>query len=248
MWKTVFLLGQTLNPKLDNLLHDEARKNGDMAFGDFIDSYRNLTSKMVFGIKWATKHCQAEYVMKADEDSFINIHDLVLWLNEHHERSKSHSKSLYMGAALVNTEPIRDLGSPFYVSRREYPYPIYPPYAPGPGYVFSGDLLTNLSLVMKYVKLFPNEDACLGVLMKFLKVELTYNERFLPFSMGKATYWQYQGYSICEFIHALVIHRISGKLQIQTHFNVLVLKHTRTICHHIKSGIGEPEFEVLGGR
>ncbi|XP_068700957.1 beta-1,3-galactosyltransferase 5-like [Montipora foliosa] len=242
LWRTVFLLGQTLNPKLDKLLQDEASINGDMVFGNFIDSYRNLTLKMAFGIEWAAKHCQAEYVMKVDEDSFVNIHELVLWLDEH-QRRKSDSP-LYMGAILITSKPVRELDSKYYVSVKEYPHSRYPPYALGPGYVFSGDLLVNLSMALKIVKLFPNEDACFGVLMRFLKVKLTYNERFLPFTMGKVTYWDLQGHSLCKFVEPLVIHRISGKQQIQTHFNVLVLKHVPTICQHIKSGIYGPDYEV----
>ena len=241
LWKTVFLLGQTHNPKLDDLLQDEASFYEDIVFGDFIDSYRNLTRKMALGVQWAAKHCQAEYVMKADEDSYVNIHELILWLKEY--QRKQRQKPLYLGAAVIGAEPYREPDNKFYVSEKEYPYATYPPYASGPGYAYSGKLLVKLSEALKVVRLFPNEDACFGSLMQYIKVKLTNNERFVPFTMQIASYSKHEGHSLCQFNGPLVIHRISGKLQIQTHFNVLILKHVPTICEHIKSGIGDPDYK-----
>ena len=236
----MFLLGQTNSTKLDKLLLNEARVYGDIVFGDFIDSYRNLTRKMELGIEWAAKHCKAQFVMKADEDSFVNIHELILWLKEY--QRKHPDKPLYMGAALIDKGPFREPESRFYVSEEEYPESKYPPYAAGPGYVFSGKLLVKLSRALKVVRLFPNEDVCFGALMQYIKVNLTNNERFIPFSMKKAAYWENEGYSLCKFNGPFVIHRISGKLQIQTHFNVLILKHVPTICEHVENGIGYTDY------
>lgn len=238
----MFLLGQTRNPKLDDLLQEEVNIYNDIVFGEFIDSYRNLTRKMVLGIEWAAKNCQAKYVMKADEDSFVNILELVQWLEEY-QRMQGH-KPLYMGAALIDKGPYREKDSQFYVSEEEYPESTYPPYVSGTGYVFSGKLLVKLTNSIKSVRLFPNEDACLGVLMQYIKVKPLNNERFIPFTMQIATYTQRDGYSFCDFNGPLVIHRISGKLQIQTHFNVLILKHAPTICEHIKSGIGHTDYFI----
>lgn len=233
----MFLVGETENPRLDKLLQQEAKIHNDMVFGDFIDSYRNLTKKMALGIEWAAKRCQAQYVMKADEDSFINVFQLTQFLME-----SKQTTPLYMGAAFLDRGPFREPDDPWYVSEEEYPDSKYPPYASGPGYVYSGSLLTKLLRALKTVRLFPNEDACFGYLMQYIKVNLTDNERFTPFTMGNAIYSENDGFSLCNFNGALVIHRISGKLQIQTHFNVLVLKHVPTICEHIHNGIGYTEY------
>lgn len=236
----MFLLGQTHNPKLDEQLQEETNFYNDIVFGEFVDSYRNLTRKMVLGIEWAAKYCQAQYVLKADEDSFVNIFELVQWLKQY-QRTEGH-KPLYMGAALVDKGPYREKDSPFYVSEDEYPDSKYPPYVSGAGYVFSGKLLVKLTSSLKAVRLFPNEDACFGALMQYIKVNPVNNERFVPFTMNIVTYTEGEGYSLCDFNGLLVIHRISGKLQIQTHFNVLVLKHAPTLCGHIKNGIGHTDF------
>ena len=80
--------------------------------------------------------------------------------------------------------------------------------------------------------------------MQHIKVELLNNDRFISFSTGKVDYTTGNGYSLCKFNGPLVIHRISGKLQIRTHFNVLILKHVSTICEHIKHGIGFTDYLV----
>lgn len=237
----MFLVGKTRNPILGGLLRQEAVNYQDIVFGNFIDSYRNLTRKMVLGVEWAAAHCQAQYVMKADDDSYVAVLELTQWLEEY-QRTQGHNKALYMGAALINKEPFREQDNKFYVSVKEYPAKTFPPYASGPGYVFSGNLLTKLSNAIKVARLFPNEDACFGALMQHIKVDLLNNERFTPFSTGKVLYTEENGYSLCEFNGPLVIHRISGKQQIGTHFNVLIVKHASTICEHIKHGIGSTDY------
>ena len=239
----MFLLGKTRNPILNDLLRQEAIDYRDIVFGDFIDSYRNLTRKMVLGIEWAAAHCQGQYVMKADDDSYVAVLELTQFLEEY-QRMQGHNNELYMGAALIDKEPFREEDSKFFVSEREYSPKTFPPYASGPGYVFSGNLLTKLSNAIKEVRLFPNEDACFGGLMQHIKVDLLNNDRFTPFSSGKVLYTEREGYSLCAFNGPFVIHRISGKLQIVTHFNVLIVKHASTICEHVKNGIGNADYLI----
>lgn len=74
---------------------------------------------MALGVQWAAKHCQAEYVMKADEDSYVNIHELILWLKEY--QRKQRQKPLYMDAALIDKEPYLEPDNKFYVSKKNTP-------------------------------------------------------------------------------------------------------------------------------
>ena len=50
-----------------------------MAFqGNFLDTYKNLTYKHMMGYKWLHRHCpnQPKYVVKADDDVFVEIFHL----------------------------------------------------------------------------------------------------------------------------------------------------------------------------
>ena len=66
---------------------EESRTHGDILQEDFVDSYMNLTLKSVMGLKWVSNHCmKAEFVMKTDDDIYVNINSL---LNHLHEGPRS---------------------------------------------------------------------------------------------------------------------------------------------------------------
>ncbi|KAG7161061.1 Beta-1-3-galactosyltransferase 1-like 7 [Homarus americanus] len=65
------------------LVVEESRTYGDILQEDFVDSYMNLTLKSVMGLKWASTYCQqAHYVMKTDDDMYVNIPSLITYLQE----------------------------------------------------------------------------------------------------------------------------------------------------------------------
>ena len=56
----------------------------------YSDSYYALTEKVGLSFKWISKNLNSKFVLKADEDTFVNIHEL------YHELDK-HTSDLYMG-------------------------------------------------------------------------------------------------------------------------------------------------------
>ena len=57
------------------IFQEEIRTYGDIIQSNFLDTYRNLTIKAIAGLKWITEHCSsAKYVLKADDDAFVNMH------------------------------------------------------------------------------------------------------------------------------------------------------------------------------
>ncbi|GIY37661.1 lactosylceramide 1,3-N-acetyl-beta-D-glucosaminyltransferase, partial [Caerostris extrusa] len=72
-----FVLGTTSNSTEEDLIMNESEIFGDIIQADFQDTYRNLTTKSVLMLKWVSKHCaHAQYFLKADDDTFVNIHVL----------------------------------------------------------------------------------------------------------------------------------------------------------------------------
>ena len=83
-------MGDRLTPKrgradeLTSQLIDESFLYGDIARGDFIDDYFNMTYKTVLGLYWMTIYCpKATFVMKVDDDVMVNIYKLVDFLQEY---------------------------------------------------------------------------------------------------------------------------------------------------------------------
>lgn len=69
---TVFLVGRTENPEQDKVIANEVKDEGDVLLGNYKDSYRNLTLKTVHGLIWAGMHLKPLYVLKTDDDCFVN--------------------------------------------------------------------------------------------------------------------------------------------------------------------------------
>lgn len=55
----------------------ESIKYKDIIAEDVTDTYNNLTIKSIFMLKWIQRKCmQARFVMKADDDTYINLANL----------------------------------------------------------------------------------------------------------------------------------------------------------------------------
>lgn len=227
----MFLVGQTNNSKLNNLLRQEAQVYKDIVIGDFLDTYRNLSLKTLFGLQWSWQYCQPKYILKTDEDCYVNVLSLVQWLQEYHVTNGS--KPLYAGNIQRNMEVVRDKKDRYYVSIMDIDKHMYPPYASGGGYVFSASLLPKLLTASHKVPIIPVEDACFGLYMRHIGIKPVHNTRILPFVFCDSTDTSLNERPICHLRDPLVLHGVSDILQIQTHYNVLLMTFIPTICSYV---------------
>jgi len=66
----------------------EFAQHRDLVQGNFIDSYRNLTLKAVMGLRWMSTYCsEAPFAIKTDDDTFLNIFEMVRLMNENVNKS-----------------------------------------------------------------------------------------------------------------------------------------------------------------
>ena len=82
LWKTVFQLGHAADAKVrtDNTL--EVAEYEDIIFGDFSDIFYNLPIKVIMGFEWATKYCDFDFLLKTDDDVFVNIPNVFNFLSK----------------------------------------------------------------------------------------------------------------------------------------------------------------------
>merc|ERR1711894_270919 len=70
--KVIFLLGQGRDKQ--SKIQDESTLYKDIVQEDFEDTYHNLTLKTIMGLKWMAIFCpQAEFVLKTDDDIYVNV-------------------------------------------------------------------------------------------------------------------------------------------------------------------------------
>ncbi|KAK3579116.1 hypothetical protein CHS0354_022136 [Potamilus streckersoni] len=197
-WQCIFLIGLTNHIPSEIIIENEIKTQGDILQGSYLDSYRNLTIKVMHGLNWVQNFCRSEYVLKTDDDVFVNtqvLHQMI-------SRQSNIGKNLYVG--YVYSDPkrlavVRNTLNKWFVSEEVYPDTHYPPYASGMGYVLSMDVVRKMVDVCKYVQFIPNEDAYVGILADRLGIEPVMSGRFTVSSFGLR---------MCNYLYLIVIHSV----------------------------------------
>ncbi|KAH3883780.1 beta-1,3-galactosyltransferase 5-like [Dreissena polymorpha] len=175
--KLVFVLGRNGDALTDLAVRNESHSYGDILQADFVESYYNLTRKMLVTLKWVSVYCsEIDYMLKLDEDVFVNIPVLVHYLRTFRYTTKG---SIH---GHINWEsPVRRLGK-WAVKWSEFPLTQYPNYAVGNSYVISGNIIPRMFRASEYLPYMPIEDAFVtGILGKIVEAEKVHNDGF--------TYW-----------------------------------------------------------
>lgn len=134
-WKVLFVVGISENSDMNRNVRHEYSQHNDILQGDFIDTYRNLTLKHIFGMSCAVKHCSnVRFVLKADDDIFVNYYLLEDYLDTINVHSLEYS---IICNKFLNGVAIREEASKWYVSPNEFTSKYYPPYCSGWGYLTS---------------------------------------------------------------------------------------------------------------
>ncbi|XP_033758940.1 beta-1,3-galactosyltransferase 5-like [Pecten maximus] len=161
-----FLLGLTNNTDLNQAVLEENKQHADLIQENFTDSYFNLTYKTMMGFKWATSHCaHAQFVLKTDDDMYVNVPVLVNLTRTNAERLQS---AVGGNCYLSNQRPIRDKYSKWYASNVSYPQDFYPGFCSGTGYVTSIKVVQKVFNISKDVPFFHLEDIYVSLCLKKL--------------------------------------------------------------------------------
>lgn len=211
--KLIFMLGKSQEAEVHKSLMMEAEDHNDIVLEDFQDTYLNLTLKTTFLLKWLDKNCPStKFVFKVDDDVFVNTEKLWSTLESSHLYSSLLSKSDKSGSPVnidyalighvMNSVPIRDPESKWYLPPTFYPLNIFPTFLSGTGYVFTGSLVPSLydcALKTPFINL---EDVFLTGLCATtqLALRLTHNQDFVwrPMAVG--------GSHTCYFKQSVTVH------------------------------------------
>ncbi|XP_018425944.1 PREDICTED: beta-1,3-galactosyltransferase 2-like [Nanorana parkeri] len=166
----LFFIGKDVgwNDDARRSLLEESQMFHDIIQQDYLDTYYNLTVKVMMGLSWISTHCpEASYVMKTDSDMFVNSEYLISRLLKPEEPPRP---NYFTGYLMTNATPIRNLDSKWYVPPAEYPEKGYPLFCSGTGYVFSANLAPKIVQVSPTVKWIRLEDVFVGLCLDKLGV------------------------------------------------------------------------------
>lgn len=174
-WETMFLLGQ---PTGDSTLKEYLKAEGlGLIFNDFIqgaqsENYSNLTLKTEMGLEWAAKYCDFKFILKADDDVFVNPYRLVDFLSN----PDTPGTELYLGFVMYDQPPHRS--GKYGVSVEEYNNTRYPDFCSEPAYVLSWDLVHKLVDLFDVKNPLKLEDVYIATLLAKLGVKAVRHHGF----------------------------------------------------------------------
>ena len=178
LWRTAFQLGHSDDVKVRKETTLEEAEYEDMIFGDFPDAFFNLPIKIIMGFEWATKFCDFDYLLKTDDDVFVNVPNVFKFLS----MSYIPSSRLYAGNVRFTDVPIRnstdEREQKYMVTTQEYPYRNYPRYCSGGGIVLSRDVAVGMVNIHNNSNYFKLDDVYIGMLALRLGVDAHHEKTF----------------------------------------------------------------------
>eukprot|EP00095_Tigriopus_kingsejongensis_P012221 maker-scaffold528_size145933-snap-gene-0.24 protein:Tk12221 transcript:maker-scaffold528_size145933-snap-gene-0.24-mRNA-1 annotation:"udp- c:betagal beta- -n-acetylglucosaminyltransferase 5" len=129
--RPVFLLGR--NDQLDEEIGSESEQHQDIVQGSFVDAYRNMTYKHIFGYRWAMEKCpNVRLILKADDDQVVDTLHLGVFVNSYIPNLE---EPFYLCYFLTGQIVARNVENKWFVTQEEYPADKYPGYCSGWAYV-----------------------------------------------------------------------------------------------------------------
>ncbi|XP_076175546.1 beta-1,3-galactosyltransferase 5 [Ptiloglossa arizonensis] len=192
----LFMLGATLDSKVETILRREQKTYNDVIRGQFLDSYSNLTLKTISTLEWVDSYCsKVKFLLKTDDDMFINVPRLQAFATRHVK-----DKNVIFGRLAKKWKPIRNKKSKYYVSRTQFKHAVFPDFTTGPAYLLSSDIVRKLydtALDQTYLKL---EDVFVtGIVADKLGIKRTHVNEFLNKKIL---------YSACNIQRGISIHMV----------------------------------------
>lgn len=199
---TLFLLGEDTRGESNAAalsVEDESILYGDIIRQDFTDTYDNLTLKTIMAFRWVTEFCSnARFLMKTDDDVFINTANLVKFLLK-----LNSSDHVFTGYPRIDNFAYRGLYKRRYISYHEYPFQWFPPYCSGMGYILDGKLALRIYGLMSHIKPIKVEDVYVGICLNILKVNITLPEDSQQFFLYRVNF------DLCQYRHLIAVHGIA---------------------------------------
>lgn len=201
--RMVFALGvhpdEGQRSRVQSALLQEDQAYGDLIQQDFLDTFHNLTTKLILQFHWAHEYCsQARFLMSADDDIFVHMPNLVKYLLQLLS-TQSGAKDLWVGHVHRGAPPNRRKDSKYHVPYELYPWPSYPDYTAGAGYVVSGDVAAKIYHATRMLNSSMYiDDVFMGICAKAMGVS---PQEHVYFSgEGKAPYHP------CIYYHMITSH------------------------------------------
>ncbi|XP_018571854.1 beta-1,3-galactosyltransferase 5-like [Anoplophora glabripennis] len=153
--RLLFLVGTANGKDIQEKLEEESKQHSDLLQGNFVDTYHNLTYKHVMGLKYAVYHCsQAKFVLKVDDDVFVNIPTLKMFIATYICQNRQPTKILC--SRIRNPTVLRS--GKWATSLEDYPAKNYPTHCGGFAIFYPQNVISTLYEMAQKTKFFWVDD------------------------------------------------------------------------------------------
>lgn len=189
-WKTIFLVGRNDNTTQMRDLYEEQRQYGDIVLGNFYEHFFNLSFKVEMGFEWANLYCDFDYLLKGDDDVFVNIPRLFAFLGD----AEVPRRELYTGNVQYQAYVFRK--GKYFVTKEEYKKKFYPRYCSGGGFVLTSDVVARMIPHFNLVNPLKIDDAYVGELALAAGIDVLHETNFKMFQSRKE----------CKYNPKIIVH------------------------------------------
>ena len=158
-FRYVFLLGFTPSYREQHIIRLEQLRYSDIVQQNFPDDYKHLTMKTLMGLEWTVSYCNnARFILKVDEDVYVNIHKFV-------ERTHEPNAHMFIHGECTEQpeKPNRKPHRKYYAPETEFADFAYPPHCKGPRYLLSRAAAHAILKVTEDTPFMHLEDVYIGM-------------------------------------------------------------------------------------
>ncbi|XP_065658357.1 N-acetyllactosaminide beta-1,3-N-acetylglucosaminyltransferase 4 [Hydra vulgaris] len=153
-WRIVFVTGQEDDKEVMLTLAEEAEKYKDILIEDIAEDFYQLAKKIIIGLTWSMHNINFEYILKIDDDVFVNIDNAFQFLN-----INTNMEGYYGNVVVHNlVERIGRYG----VSKKEHLADYYSPYCSGGGFIMTKATVAEILPFFDFTRVFKIDDAYVG--------------------------------------------------------------------------------------
>ncbi|XP_046387408.1 UDP-GalNAc:beta-1,3-N-acetylgalactosaminyltransferase 2-like [Ischnura elegans] len=145
------------------MLAEEVNERKDILLVKTIDTYRNIPDKLLYFMKWASKRKKFHYILKTDDDTFVDLKKVEKSLVYTHMTTSflfEHAHFNWWWSSFRVWWPVDSFGK---WREDEYRSSTYPPFPCGAGYVLSKDLVHYIADNSPRLHRFQGEDVSVGI-------------------------------------------------------------------------------------
>lgn len=159
-WTIVFFVGLSTVEKVSQGVVAEAQAHGDLVVLPYLDTYRNLTYKFVYGIKWTVENCpNVRFILKMDDDIVIHMPTIIKKFGRTAQPAASAVVPRIHCCVWDNMPVLRQTALPWYLSNEMYPKNVFPRYCSGSAVFIETSVLPALYNASFRVPYIPVDDA-----------------------------------------------------------------------------------------